>query len=466
MPRHYFIKTFGCQMNEYDSARMADVLHAGGELTATDDPAAADVLLMNTCSVREKAQEKVFSLLGEWRRLKARRPGVIIGVGGCVASQEGEAFTARAPFVDLVFGPQTLHRLPEMIAERRRSGRAVVDVSFPEIEKFDSLPAPRAAGARAYVSVMEGCSKYCSFCIVPYTRGEEVSRGFDSVLAEVRQLAAQGVGEITLLGQNVNAYAGAMADGARIDLATLIHHVARVPGIERIRFTTSHPLEFNDSLIEAFAHVPQLANHLHLAVQSGSDRVLALMKRGYTGLEFKARVRDLRAVRPDISISTDFIVGFPGESERDFEATLALAREVGFDQSFSFIYSRRPGTPAASLPDEVPHEVKQRRLERLQGQLEAQARAISESMVGTRQRVLVERPAKRNARELAGRTANNRVVNFAGPPTLLNRFADVEVTAALAHTLRGRLAGTAPESVIGAQAPHAAPVARRAAAGG
>ncbi|HXO64231.1 MAG TPA: tRNA (N6-isopentenyl adenosine(37)-C2)-methylthiotransferase MiaB, partial [Steroidobacteraceae bacterium] len=330
MPRHYFIKTFGCQMNEYDSARMADVLHAGGELTATEDPAAADVLLMNTCSVREKAQEKVFSLLGEWRQLKARRPGVLIGVGGCVASQEGEAITERAPFVDLVFGPQTLHRLPQMIAERRRTGRAVVDVSFPEIEKFDSLPAPRAEGACAYVSVMEGCSKYCSFCIVPFTRGEEVSRGFDSVLEEVRQLAAQGVGEITLLGQNVNAYAGAMADGARVDLATLIHHVARVPGIERIRFTTSHPLEFNDSLIEAFAHVPQLANHLHLAVQSGSDRVLALMKRGYTALEFKARVRRLRAVRADISISTDFIVGFPGESERDFEATLALAREVGF----------------------------------------------------------------------------------------------------------------------------------------
>jgi tRNA-2-methylthio-N6-dimethylallyladenosine synthase len=466
MPRHYFIKTFGCQMNEYDSARMADVLHAGGELTATDDPAAADVLLMNTCSVREKAQEKVFSLLGEWRQLKALRPGVIIGVGGCVASQEGEAITARAPFVDLVFGPQTLHRLPQMIAERRRSGRAVVDVSFPEIEKFDSLPAARAAGARAYVSVMEGCSKYCSFCIVPYTRGEEVSRGFDSVLEEVRQLAAQGVGEITLLGQNVNAYAGEMRDGARLDLATLIHHVARVPGIERIRFTTSHPLEFNDSLIEAFAHVPQLANHLHLAVQSGSDRVLALMKRGYTALEFKAKVRSLRAVRPDISISTDFIVGFPGETERDFEATLALAHEVGFDQSFSFIYSRRPGTPAASLPDEVPHTEKQRRLERLQLQLEAQARAISESMVGTRQRVLVEGPAKRNARELAARTANNRVVNFAGPATLLNRFADVEVTAALAHTLRGRLTGAAPESVIGAQAPRAAPPARLAATGG
>jgi tRNA-2-methylthio-N6-dimethylallyladenosine synthase len=441
MLRRYFIKTFGCQMNEYDSARMADVLHAQGQLTATEDPAEADLLLMNTCSVREKAQEKVFSLLGEWRRLKSRRPGVIIGVGGCVASQEGEAITERAPFVDLVFGPQTLHRLPEMIAELKRTGRAQVDVSFPEIEKFDSLPAPRAEGARAFVSVMEGCSKYCSFCIVPYTRGEEMSRAFDSVLAEVRALAAQGVAEVTLLGQNVNAYAGAMADGAQVDLATLIHHVARVPGIERIRFTTSHPLEFDDSLIEAFASVDKLADHLHLPVQSGSDRVLALMKRGYTSLEFKDKVRRLRAVRPQISISSDFIVGFPGESERDFEATLTLARELGFDQSFSFIYSRRPGTPAASLPDEVSHEVKQQRLARLQAQLETQARAVSEAMLGTRQRVLVERPAKRDARELAGRTANNRWVNFAGPASLIDRFVEVEVTAAHAHSLRGRLAG-------------------------
>jgi tRNA-2-methylthio-N6-dimethylallyladenosine synthase len=449
MSRRYFIKTFGCQMNEYDSARMADVLNADAGLTATEDPREADVLLMNTCSVREKAQEKVFSLLGEWRRLKSRRPEVIIGVGGCVASQEGEAITERAPFVDLVFGPQTLHRLPQMIADLKRTGRAQVDVSFPEIEKFDSLPEPRAEGARAFVSIMEGCSKYCSFCIVPYTRGEEMSRGFDSVLAEVRALAAQGVAEVTLLGQNVNAYRGPMADGALVDLATLIHHVARVPGIERIRFTTSHPLEFDASLIEAFASVPQLANHLHLPVQSGSDRVLALMKRGYTSLEFKDKVRRLRAVRPDISLSSDFIVGFPGESERDFEATLALAREVGFDQSFSFIYSRRPGTPAASLPDEVSHEVKQQRLARLQAQLETQAHAISEAMVGTRQRVLVERPAKRNARELAGRTANNRWVNFAGPASLINRFAEVEVTAALAHSLRGRLADSAPLAACG-----------------
>src|SRR5882757_295393 len=446
MSRRYFIKTYGCQMNEYDSARMADVLHAGGDLTATDNAAEADVLLMNTCSVREKAQEKVFSLLGEWRKLKALRPEVIIGVGGCVASQEGEAITERAPFVDLVFGPQTLHRLPEMIAELRRTGRSVVDVSFPEIEKFDHLPAPRAEGSRAFVSIMEGCSKYCSFCIVPYTRGDEISRGFESVLEEVRQLAHQGVGEITLLGQNVNAYAGPMADGALVDLATLIHHVATVPGIELIRFTTSHPLEFNESLIEAYASVPKLANHLHLPVQSGSDRVLALMKRGYTAIEFKDKVRKLRAVRPDICISSDFIVGFPGESERDFAATLALVRDVGFDQSFSFLYSRRPGTPAASLPDEVPLEVKQERLAQLQVQLDAQHRAINERMVGTVQRVLVERPAKKDARELAGRTENNRWVNFAGPPELIDRFVDVVVTEARPHSLRGRLASAANDS--------------------
>jgi tRNA-2-methylthio-N6-dimethylallyladenosine synthase len=450
MPRHYFIKTFGCQMNEYDSARMADVLAAGAGLTATDDPAQADLLLMNTCSVREKAQEKVFSLLGEWRLLKAQRPGVIIGVGGCVASQEGEAITQRAPFVDLVFGPQTLHRLPELIAQLRRSGRSVVDVSFPEIEKFDHLPAPRADGVRAFVSIMEGCSKYCSFCIVPYTRGDEISRGFDSVLAEVRQLAAQGVVEVTLLGQNVNAYRGPMADGELADLATLIHHVARVPGIERIRFTTSHPLEFDDSLIEAYANVPALASHLHLPVQSGSDRVLALMKRGYTALEFKDKVRRLRAVRPDIAISTDFIVGFPGETERDFEATLALARDAGIDMSFSFLYSRRPGTPAASLPDELEPQVKQARLARLQAQLEEQARAISAAMVGSRQRVLIESAARRDARELAGRTANNRMVNFAGPAHLIGRFAEVIITEALPHSLRGRLAAAAAASATGA----------------
>jgi tRNA-2-methylthio-N6-dimethylallyladenosine synthase len=446
MSGRYYIKTFGCQMNEYDSARIADVLRVSAGLEASDDPAAADVLLMNTCSVREKAQEKVFSLLGEWRAFKTQRPELIIGVGGCVAAQEGEAIATRAPFVDLVFGPQTIHRLPQMIAERRARGHAVVDVSFPEIEKFDQLPAPRADGARAYVSVMEGCSKYCSFCVVPYTRGDEVSRPFASVLAEVRALAEQGVSEITLLGQNVNAYAGAVVAGtggtaahSSVDLATLIHHVAAVPGVQRIRFTTSHPLEFGDSLIEAYAHVPKLANHLHLPVQSGSDRILALMKRGYTALEYKERVRKLRAVRPDVAISSDFIIGFPGETERDFEATLKLAADVGFDQSFSFIYSRRPGTPAAALPDDVPLEVKQQRLARLQGQLDAQHLAISRAMVGSVQRVLVERPAKKDPRELAGRTENNRWVNFTGPQSLLQHFVDALITEARPHSLRGRL---------------------------
>ncbi len=362
MPGRYYIKTFGCQMNEYDSTRMGDVLGAGAGLTSTDNPADADVLLMNTCSVREKAEDKVYSLLGEWRELKKLKPHVLIGVGGCVASQEGDAITKRAPYVDLVFGPQTLHRLPDMLTELKRTGRAVVDVSFPEVEKFDHLPAPRADGSSAYVSIMEGCSKYCTFCVVPYTRGDEVSRPFESVMDEVRSLAAQGVGEITLLGQNVNAYAGAMFDGAIVDLATLIHYVAEVPGIERIRFTTSHPVEFSDSLVEAYASVPKLANHLHLAVQSGSDRILAAMKRGYTALEFKEKLRRLRAVRPSISVSTDIIVGFPGETERDFEATLKLVRDVNFDQSFSFIYSQRPGTPAASLPDNVALDVKQQRL--------------------------------------------------------------------------------------------------------
>src|SRR5579859_668360 len=391
MSRRYFIKTYGCQMNEYDSARMADVLEAGGDLKPAENASEADVLLMNTCSVREKAQEKVFSLLGEWRKLKAERPELIIGVGGCVASQEGEAITERAPFVDLVFGPQTLHRLPEMIAELRRTGRSVVDVSFPEIEKFHHLPAPRAEGSRAFVSIMEGCSKYCSFCIVPYTRGEEISRSFESVLEEVRQLARQGVQEITLLGQNVNAYAGPMADGALVDLATLIHHVAAMAGIELIRFTTSHPLEFNDSLIEAYANVPKLANHLHLPVQSGSDRVLAAMKRGYTVLEFKDKVRKLRAVRPDICISSDFIVGFPGETDADFEKTMKLIDDVGFDQSFSFIFSARPGTPAANLADDTAASVKSERLARLQAVLNENARKINEAMVGSVQRVLVEK---------------------------------------------------------------------------
>ena len=438
-PGRFFLKTFGCQMNEYDSARIEDVLAASAGLQRTLDPARADVLLMNTCSVREKAEDKVFSLLGEWRLLKLARPDIMIGVGGCVASQEGEAITARAPFVDLVFGPQTLHRLPQMIDARRRTGQAVVDISFPAIEKFDSLPPPRVAGAQAFVSIMEGCSKYCTFCVVPYTRGDEVSRSFDSVLEEVRSLAAQGVREVTLLGQNVNAYAGAMADGVSVDLATVIHHVAAVHGIERIRFTTSHPVEFNDSLIEAYAHVPILANHLHLAVQSGSDRILALMKRGYTALEFKEKIRRLRAARPGITVTSDIIVGFPGETERDFAATLKLVRDVNFDQSFSFVYSRRPGTPAASLPDDVPAEVKQQRLVRLQAQLDAQAHAISDAMVGTTQRVLVERPAKKDARELAGRTENNRWVNFAGPARLIGQFVEVVITESRRNSLRGRV---------------------------
>jgi tRNA-2-methylthio-N6-dimethylallyladenosine synthase len=444
MPGRYYIKTFGCQMNEYDSTRMGDVLGAGAGLEPTDDPSQADVLLMNTCSVREKAEDKVYSLLGEWRNLKKLKPHVLIGVGGCVASQEGEGITKRAPYVDLVFGPQTLHRLPDMIGELKRTGRAVVDVSFPEIEKFDNLPAPRAEGSSAYVSVMEGCSKYCTFCVVPYTRGDEVSRGFESVLGEVRELARQGVSEITLLGQNVNAYAGAMDDGTVVDLATLIHYVAQIEGVERIRFTTSHPVEFSDSLVEAYANVPKLADHLHLAVQSGSDRILAAMKRGYTALEFKEKLRKLRAVRPTIAVSTDIIVGFPGETERDFEATLKLVRDANFDQSFCFMYSQRPGTPAASLPDDVPAEEKQARLARLQQQLNAQARAISETMVGTRQRVLVERPSKKDANELAGKTENNRWVNFPGPMNLIGHFVDVDVVAALPQSLRGRLASAVP----------------------
>ncbi|MGO9512241.1 MAG: tRNA (N6-isopentenyl adenosine(37)-C2)-methylthiotransferase MiaB [Steroidobacteraceae bacterium] len=438
-----YIKTFGCQMNEYDSRKMQDVLEAAHGMSRTENPAEADVLLVNTCSVREKAQEKVFSLLGEWRLLKQQRPHVVIGVGGCVASQEGEGITARAPFVDLVFGPQTLHRLPDMLDDLKQSGRSQIDVSFPEIEKFDRLPEARAEGATAFVSIMEGCSKYCTFCVVPYTRGEEISRPFEQVLREVRTLADQGVREVTLLGQNVNAYAGPMEDGSLADLATLIHFIAAVDGVERIRFTTSHPLDFNDSLIEAYANVPKLNNYLHLPVQSGSDRILAAMKRGHTVLEYKQKLRKLRSARPDISISTDIIVGFPGESDAEFAATLSLIADVGFDQSFSFIYSPRPGTPAAALPDEVPHEVKQRRLALLQQRLNGQARAISQRMVGSRQRVLVERPAKRNPRQLAGRTDNNRWVNFDGPPHdpmgPINNFVDVVITEALSNSLRGRL---------------------------
>ena len=439
MPRLY-VQTYGCQMNEYDSARMADVLRDAERLEPTDDPEAADVLLVNTCSVREKAQEKVFSQLGGWKQLKKAKPHLLIGVGGCVASQEGDGITRRAPYVDLVFGPQTLHRLPAMIDELKTSGRSVVDVSFPEIEKFDALPEPRAEGATAFVSIMEGCSKYCTFCVVPYTRGEEVSRPFESVMTEIRSLAAQGVREITLLGQNVNAYNGPMNDGTLCDLGTLIYYVAEVPGIERIRFTTSHPVEFKDSLIEAYRDIPQLANYLHLPVQSGSDRILSAMKRGYTTLEYKQKIRKLRAVRPDISLSSDFIIGFPGETQRDFDSTMGLIAEVGFDQSFSFIYSRRPGTPAASLPDDVTYEEKQQRLGLLQSRIDQQAQAISRSMVGSVQRVLVERPSKKDAQQLAGRTENMRWVNFDGPQALINRFANVLITEALPNSLRGRLA--------------------------
>jgi tRNA-2-methylthio-N6-dimethylallyladenosine synthase len=439
MSGRLYISTFGCQMNEYDSARMADVLRASDGLELTDDPEQADVVLLNTCSVREKAQEKVFSHLGRFRQLKERRPALVIGVGGCVASQEGEGILERARFVDLVFGPQTIHRLPAMIAALRATRAPQVDVSFPEIEKFDRVPEPAASGATAFVSIMEGCSKYCTFCVVPYTRGEEMSRRFEQVVDEVSSLVVQGVREITLLGQNVNGYRGPMPDGTDCDLATLIRHIARLDGLERIRFTTSHPLEFNDALVAAYADVPKLANYLHLPVQSGSDRILSLMKRGYTRLEYKQKIRRLRAVRPDISLSSDFIIGFPGETEADFQQTLDLIADVGFDQSFSFIYSRRPGTPAAALPDEVSREQKQERLERLQAQLDRQSRRISECMVGSTQRVLVERLSRRDQRELAGRTEDMRWVNFDGPAALVNRFAEVRITEARPNSLRGRL---------------------------
>jgi tRNA-2-methylthio-N6-dimethylallyladenosine synthase len=425
-------------MNEYDSAKMADVLRAEHGMEPTGDPAAADVILFNTCSVREKAQEKVFTDLGRVKHLKRANPQLLIGVGGCVASQEGAAIVARAPFVDLVFGPQTLHRLPRMIEARRATGEPQVDVSFPEIEKFDNLPPARVEGATAFVSVMEGCSKYCSFCVVPYTRGEEVSRPLDDVLTEVAELAQQGVKEVTLLGQNVNAYRGS-ADSGSADLALLIEYVAAIPGIARIRYTTSHPREFTQRLVDAHARIPQLAPHVHLPVQAGSDRVLAAMKRGYTVLEYKSIVRRLRAAVPGISLSSDFIVGFPGETEADFETTMRLIEDIGFDASFSFVYSRRPGTPAAELPDDTPREVKLARLQRLQARIEAQARALSSAMVGTRQRVLVEGAARKDAAELCGRAANNRVVNFPGPRDLVGRLADVVITAALSHSLRGEL---------------------------
>ncbi|HXZ54479.1 MAG TPA: tRNA (N6-isopentenyl adenosine(37)-C2)-methylthiotransferase MiaB [Burkholderiales bacterium] len=437
MAKKLFVRTFGCQMNEYDSEKMADLLHAAAGFESTDHPEDADLILFNTCSVREKAQEKVFHDLGRVKSLKQARPDLLIGVGGCVASQEGASIVARAPCVDLVFGPQTLHRLPQLIEARRSSGMPQVDISFPEIEKFDSLPAARVEGPSAFVSIMEGCSKYCSFCVVPYTRGEEISRPFEDVLAEIAGLAEQGVKEVTLLGQNVNAYRGRMADGEVADFALLLDYVADIPGIGRIRYTTSHPREFTPRLIDAHARLEELAAHVHLPVQSGSDRVLAAMKRGYTVLEYKSIARKLREVSPGISISSDFIVGFPGETDRDFDATLKLIDEIGFDDSFSFVYSRRPGTPAAELPDDTPHDAKLARLARLQERIAAHANRISEGMIGTRQRVLVEGPSRRDATELSGRAANNRTVTFAGPPRLVGQFIDVTVTAARAHSLRG-----------------------------
>ncbi|RDZ29236.1 tRNA (N6-isopentenyl adenosine(37)-C2)-methylthiotransferase MiaB [Lysobacter silvisoli] len=434
-----FIETHGCQMNEYDSAKMADVLAASDGLELTQDASEADVILINTCSIREKAQEKVFSQLGRWKQHKQGERQVIIGVGGCVASQEGAAIVKRAPYVDLVFGPQTLHRLPELIRAKRETGQPQVDISFPEIEKFDRLPEPRAEGPSAFVSIMEGCSKYCSFCVVPYTRGEEVSRPFEDVLVEVAQLAGQGVREINLLGQNVNAYRGPYGEGEIADLGLLIRTIAEIDGVDRIRFTTSHPLEFSDSLVEAYRDVPQLADYLHLPVQAGSDRVLAAMKRGYTALEFKQKIRKLRAVRPNISISSDFIVGFPGETEADFDKTMKLIEDVGFDQSFSFIYSRRPGTPAADLEDSVSSEEKHARLSRLQAAINANAARISQAMVGSVQRILVEGPSRKNPNELTGKTENMRSVNFPAPPRLVGQFVDVVITEALSNSLRGRV---------------------------
>ena len=442
MAKKLYIKTNGCQMNEYDSSKMAEVLFESHGLVKTDQVNEADVILLNTCSIREKAQEKVFSQLGQWREYKAKNPHVIIGVGGCVASQEGSDIVKRAPFVDIVFGPQTLHRLPALLNERLERKKAVVDISFPEIEKFDHLPAPRAEGPTAFVSIMEGCSKYCSFCVVPYTRGEEISRPFDDVLAECYQLAAQGVREINLLGQNVNDYRGKMENGDIADLALLIHYLAAIEGIGRIRYTTSHPLAFSDNLINAYAEVPELANHLHLPVQSGSDRILGLMKRGYTAIEFKSKIRKLRKVRPDIRLSTDIIVGFPGETDKDFQDTMDLVYEIGFDTSFSFIYSPRPGTPAANLVDETPLEVKKQRLQILQNRLLLQASRYSESMVGSTQKILVTGHSKKDKQQLAGRTECNRVVNFEGPQHLIGQFVTIQISDALPNSLRGRLLET------------------------
>ncbi|MGE8604916.1 tRNA (N6-isopentenyl adenosine(37)-C2)-methylthiotransferase MiaB [Bordetella trematum] len=437
-----YIRTFGCQMNEYDSDKMVDVLREDQGLEVTDNPEEADVILFNTCSVREKAQEKVFSDLGRVQHLKKLNPNLVIGVGGCVASQEGEAIVKRAPYVDVVFGPQTLHRLPELIQRRREQGRSQVDISFPEIEKFDNMPPPRIEGPAAFVSIMEGCSKYCSFCVVPYTRGEEVSRPFEDVLTEVADLADQGVREVTLLGQNVNAYRGRIEGSDEIaDFAMLLEYVHEIPGIERIRYTTSHPKEMTQRMVDAYARLPKLVSFLHLPVQAGSDRVLAAMKRGYTTLEFKSVVRKLRAARPNLTLSSDFIVGFPGETEEDFQKTMKLIADVGFDTSFSFVYSRRPGTPAADLHDDTPQDVKLKRLQALQALINEQAAAIAQGMVGTTQRVLVEGPSRRDPSELMGRSENNRIVNFAGPARLIGTMTDVVITEAFTNSLRGRVAG-------------------------
>ncbi len=439
MSKKLFIKTFGCQMNEYDSDKMRDVLNVSHGMEETSRPEEADLIIFNTCSIREKAQEKLFSELGRWRRRKQDKPDFMIAVGGCVASQEGSAIYERAPYVDIVFGPQTLHRLPGLYEEARQAGKPVVDISFPEIEKFDRLPEPRADGPVAFISIMEGCSKYCTFCVVPYTRGEEISRPLDDILAEASDLARQGVKEVTLLGQNVNAYRGSTFEDGIADLADLIEYISAIDGIRRIRYTTSHPIEFSDRLIDVYARVPELVNHLHLPVQSGSDRILALMKRGHTVLEYKSKIRKLRKIRPDISISSDFIVGFPGETDSDFQATLDLIAEIGFDQSFSFIYSKRPGTPAASYPDEIQPEQKKQRLQLLQARINQQAQNISRSMTGSVQTVLVEGTSRKNPRELAGRTENNRVVNFPGAAELIGEMVSIKITRALPNSLRGEL---------------------------
>jgi tRNA-2-methylthio-N6-dimethylallyladenosine synthase len=434
------IVTHGCQMNEYDSSRMADLLGDSHNMVATENADEADVLLLNTCSIREKAQEKVFHQLGRWKKLKDNNPDLVIGVGGCVASQEGEAIAKRAPFVDVIFGPQTLHRLPEMIETNKKDGTIAVDISFPEIEKFDRLPTPEADGVSAFVSIMEGCSKYCTFCVVPYTRGEEVSRPLADVLSEISALAAQGVREINLLGQNVNAYRGDMPDGSVCDLAELITYSADIEGIDRLRYTTSHPVEFSDALIDVYANVPELVSHLHLPVQSGSDRILMAMKRGHTAIEYKSKIRRLRAIRPDISISSDFIVGFPGETETDFAATMKLIQEIGFDTSFSFVYSARPGTPAADLPDNEDESLKKKRLKILQDRIVQNAIEISRRMVGTRQTLLITGVSKKDPGQLQGRTENNRVVNFSTDNhQLIGQFAEVEITEALPNSLRGVL---------------------------